>query len=159
MPKSKDDLIQASEQVLYEYKMMNWTAKELFKATPKEGYLHNAILESFAIHVRNLIEFLFSNELRYKDDILAMHFFEDNSEWSKIRPKQTLILKNALKQANKLVAHLTYSRIRFSYDERMWRFVNIVDEINDVFENYFAKNVFKEKLHPEWLNEFKQHSN
>lgn len=144
MDKTNNRLIQASEHLLYEYRMMFWTAKELHKAIPKEGFAHNAILESFAIHVRNLIEFFFNDTQKYNDDVLADHYFDhEKNEWKNIRPIQSPLLKSTIKQAHKQIAHLTYSRNNFSDDQKLWRFVNIVDEIENVMKNYFLKNVSK----------------
>jgi hypothetical protein len=98
----------ASEHVAYEIGMF-YATHGLLMGDAIVGRLHNAVLESFAIHVRNLVEFLFDPP--EKDDIRAEHYFKDPKTWHGLRGKKPEELTAAQKQANKQISHLTYARV------------------------------------------------
>lgn len=91
-------------------------AQELSKRYPP-GTVNNALLESFALHVRNLIDFLYA-ENPSSDDVYAGDFFPCKEDWAKIRPQITPLLEKVKKRANKEVSHLTYSRIEVNQEEK-----------------------------------------
>lgn len=103
-----------SEHLYYEYDMMIRTANMLMQKNVLNSWfsisLKNALVESFSIHVRNLIQF-FYNDTTDQDDLLAIHYFEDKEQWIGIRGELTSTLKTAKKKANKQISHLTFTRL------------------------------------------------
>ena len=59
----------------------------------------NAMVESFMAHLRNLIEFLYSDSPR-STDIVAADFFPQGI-WKRLRPSLSTALADALKRAER----------------------------------------------------------
>lgn len=71
--------------------------------------VNSAIIEAFAILVRSLLDFFYS-EAR-QDDVIAQHFFSSPDDWIKARPsKSSADIYKVKTRVNKEIAHLTYSR-------------------------------------------------
>ena len=121
----------------YEDKMLWATANCLYKqAKGDEKYqkpVVNALVESFAVHSRVLIEFLYPSEKVHPDTILARHFFSPNERWSRLCPKKSALLRNTRKLANNHLAHLTYTRSECKLDKR-WPFAKIAEELGAVLK-------------------------
>ena len=66
-------LQEASNHLWYEIWMFQTLVRGMSSGMAGEGALNNAILESFAIHVRALIHFFFDCDGQ-RDDVLAIHF-------------------------------------------------------------------------------------
>ena len=84
MKRPPEELVETSRHVLYEVHMLEVTASAIASEVYKGEMLNNALVESFLIHARNLIDFLFS-EGRYDTDVLAVHFLDDPDRWESQR--------------------------------------------------------------------------
>ena len=113
-----------------------------------QGPIANALLESFVIHVRALMDFLY-NDNPQPDDVIAEDYFSSADEWRKMRPELTELLKLSKRRAGKEVAHLTYARLEVTPETKPWPFVQIANEITSVI-NVFLKQVSKAKLGKQW---------
>ena len=76
-----------------------------------------ALLESWVLHVRNLIDFFYAP--KKLDDIVIVEFTNDGRGIGDF-PKITAELEMARERANKEMAHLTYSRVGKSDADRQW---------------------------------------
>ena len=125
--------------------MLHRTATGLATGLIGQGPLYNALIESFAVHLRNLIDFLYEEKTEAKPDwIFAQDYFSDPQEWILARPDKSEILKKAEIKAHKQVAHLTYVRRK----KEPWRFIEIMDEI------YRPLSVFINKIDRGLLGDF-----
>lgn len=73
----------------------------------------NAVTEAFALHVRNLIEFLYPDAWGRPSratDVLAHYFISSFDAWTKARPPLSPTLERAKIRADKEMAHLTTQR-------------------------------------------------
>jgi hypothetical protein len=113
------------------------------------GVLNNAMLESFAIHVRGLVYFLFPENPK-SDDVLASHFVKDITLWEKARGPKTDILKKAQSRAGKEIAHLTYERLNITPEAKHWAFLEITNEINRVVK-IFLQHADQKLLSESWF--------
>jgi hypothetical protein len=100
-----------------------------------------ALLESFATHLRNLIEFFFFPERG--DYVRAEHFFESAADWS---PSMTPEIKKLHSRASNEVNHLTANRIPGSPPSKRWLLVPILSEIETIAKEFAGKASGK-KLH------------
>ena len=114
-------LKKASEHVYYEAWMFFITA-ELLKV-PRHQIEVNVLLDAFAIHTRNLFDFLYPLKPR-GDDIIAADFLEKKSLYrqSKTKKQELAFIQ---RKANKQVAHLTYARNRYSKKNKPWPFFKV----------------------------------
>ena len=86
--------------------MFRWLAENL---PPDRGFPLSASLESFAIHLRNLIDFFYTQSGNAQtDDLVAANFFDSPSAWNLGAMPQ--LLKDARERANKEISHITYKR-------------------------------------------------
>jgi hypothetical protein len=110
--------------------------------------VNNTLLESFATHVRALIDFLYSEKPR-NDAVIAEDYFTSAKKWEKLRPIISEALTNSRLRAHKEIVHLSYDRLKVTPESKPWRFLEIRDEINRVM-NIFLNNVNKELLGKIW---------
>ena len=108
--RTKEELKEASNHLYYEIWMLNSLANGLASGIGGQGPLQNALLESFAIHVRALIDFLYSEKAK-NDAVIAEDYFNSPEIWIRIRPGNSDILRKARIRAHKEIAHLTYERL------------------------------------------------
>ena len=130
--------------------MLRITAQLLSLGAFGASSVHNAVLESFALHARNLLHFLYP-ENEKKDDVLACDFFDDPDTWTNLRPDVSATLKEVRRKTNKQCAHVTYERIRLeSQPERKgWKFGQIAVGIEQII-GMFIRNVPPDRLHRCW---------
>jgi len=147
--KEKDKLKKISYHLWYEFEMFLALAEKLVKGYPK-GTINNALIESFGIHVRNLIDFLYVENPR-SDNVCASDFFPCKEDWFKLRPQLTPLLEKAKKRANKELSHLTYTRINVTPEEKKWDFIKVYQDMSCVFD-FFIENVDKGLLNSDWDN-------
>ena len=95
----------SKEHLLYELNIFQW----LVDAIPKtqKSFQLSAYLESFTVHLRALIDFLYEQP-RWDGDVVAGDFFDSPGSWSSgAVPK---ILDDARTRMNKEVGHITIDR-------------------------------------------------
>jgi hypothetical protein len=82
-------------------------------------YIHDAILESFLIHVRIFIEFLYGKRKpKYPNDILAEDYFDPPAKWHKIIRDEPCEFKNTKENLDKYLAHISMMRKRSELDKQ-----------------------------------------
>ena len=145
--RTEDELKRASAHLHYELWMLSATANALSSGIAERGWLLNALLESFVIHVRAVSDFFYAERKR-PDDVLAADFFRAE-EWARIRPVETDVLKKARKRAHKEIVHLTYERLNVTPEAKPWSFLEITRDVNSVLQ-VFLKSIPKQLLSEQW---------
>jgi hypothetical protein len=143
-----NELREASNHLHYEVWMLSSLANGIASGIPGQGPIANALLESFVIHVRAIMDFLYA-DCPQADDVIAEDFFDNSEQWTKIRPALSQTLSQAKRRAGKEVAHLTYARLDVTPETKSWPFVQITNEVSTVI-NAFFQNVPKDKLGSQW---------
>ena len=143
-----DELRGASNHLYYEVWMLSSLANGIASGIAGQGPIANALLESFVIHVRAVMDFLYA-ETAKPDDVVAEDFFDSPDQWTSIRPQLSETLSHAKRRAGKEVAHLTYARLDVTPATKPWKFVQIADDISSVM-NAFLQNVSRGKLGSRW---------
>src|SRR5262245_21470966 len=148
---SESELLDYSgEHLRYEIWMFFESGIQLSKIPdPKddEGTLQkNALVESFANHLRNLLLFLYPQRPK-KNDVIAHYFFLDPiRDWKQMQPKQTETLKNALTKASQEVSHLTVLRRDSTDPSKRWPVIPLMKEVKRVLQ-VFVDNAPSTRLH------------
>jgi hypothetical protein len=134
------ELSNRSEHILYEARMLIGLADELAShrlANLVQGEMpvvKNACLESFGIHARVILNFLYDR--KEKDDgIIAADYFDDPLTWKRARPKRSQLLEKVHSRVSCEIAHLTDLRQRIDKD---WPFAAIAHEIDSIFRHFLA---------------------
>ena len=136
MPTRKDEntLEAVARDVYYEVNRL-FQAATLYPKIPEEKG-KRLILEALLLHFRNMLDFLFG-EAKQPDDVHASDFFTDASKWKPSRPDW---LDEYRRRCNKLLAHLTYSRLNYSRrGEMVWKLEDKLQRIHEVWEEFLAK--------------------
>ena len=148
--RSSEDLRQASDHLYYEISMYQMLVQGMISGIAGRSAINNALLKSFAIHLRALIGFFYSENPR-NDDIIAEDFFANQSDWINLRPAKTKVLERAKKRADKEVAHLTYVRLGITPDQKNWYFEEVYKDIQTLIE-IFLKSIPRDLLGSRWDN-------
>lgn len=122
----------ALNHLKYEFEMLLATAR-LIEAGGMPIDLGNAVLESWVLHVRNFIDFFYSPKL--KDDIVISDFLRGEN-WRNEFPAISRNLEEAKERANKEMAHLTYSRIGKTQEEKLWAVGQLTNQLVERMETF-----------------------
>jgi hypothetical protein len=160
--RTKDELQGASNHLRYEIDMLLGTARGLATGISGRSIIHNALLESFTVHTRAVLGFLYAYDPQ-DDDVIAEDFFADTETWVNNRPEKTELLAQVHKRVGKEIAHLTYVRQQMSEEEKKWAFTDIAGQLEKILE-LFLSLVSRELLGTRWQdhlapNELKPKSN
>jgi hypothetical protein len=142
------------EHLLYEVGMFFQLGRLLmtgpFLATPPEAavVMHNAALEAFVIHLRNLLDFFYTQE-PLKTDVIAAMFYDAGKLPADFPPKSSMLVTAHLK-AHKGLSHLTTERPPEGSLEKDWRFHLLMMEIKQLFEK-FLRTASTARLDPEFI--------
>jgi hypothetical protein len=128
--------------------MFSTLARALATGVFGDGSLNNAVLESFTVHARVLLDFLFADKPR-PDDVVAEDFFPTPEQWPMVRGDMPPILKDVDTRVGKEIAHLTYARLTVTPDKKQWRFVQIAVAIEGIIK-LFVDNVPRPNLGDAW---------
>lgn len=125
------------EHVFYEVDMFMWLAQvcgggaKIGAASPADTTrVSNVLIESFVVHLRNVVDFLFLDEPQ-RTDIVAADFCADGA-WHSVRPAISPVLKKARIRAHKEIAHLTSDRLPGSSPEKQWKFRELAAEVQPI---------------------------
>ena len=126
--RTEEQLQVASNHLFYEVWMLGILTQAMASGIAGEGPMNNALLESFTIHARALLDFLYTEKPK-SDDVIAEDYFADPARWVSIRPAKTTTLQTVHHRVGKEVAHLTYARQEVAPEMKAWPFVQIGQEI------------------------------
>ncbi len=146
--RTSEVLCSASGHLHYEFIMFNSLAQAVMSDVLGQGPLHDAVLESFTLHARILLGFLYAEKPRL-GDVIAEDYFDEPSQWLDKRPKMTETLSLIHKRVGKLVAHLTYDRLEVTPEDKIWPVDRIIEDMDIAFAA-FLEHVSKDRLSPEW---------
>lgn len=124
----------------YELEMLLWCTAILnsLAETRKAGALplaiNNAVMNSFSMHARNLIDFLYLRSLGKDrgEDIIIEDFIE-LSQLANCLPVMTPLLEEAKHKTDKQVAHLSKNRIQYEQVGKEWMVSDIVLDLIKAF--------------------------
>jgi hypothetical protein len=108
-----------SKDLNYEIQMLNETAIML-SGRPDDGPLKNALLESFAIHARNLVLFFHPEVVPrpHPGDVLARHYVPG---WAGVRQELPGALSVVAQRVNKEIVHLSVERLDVGPEAKHWQ--------------------------------------
>lgn len=95
----------------------------------------SAFVESFGIHLRNLIDFFY--EGGRNDDVTARDFLDAPTAWTPNTPER---LEKARIRVNKELSHLTQSRKSGSPPEKKWETVALLKDIDVIAKDFSTKS-------------------
>jgi hypothetical protein len=118
--------------------------------SPKVDFVENAILESFAIHLRNLLDFFYPDRSKpHDDDVIAAYYFDARKLPSDF-PQKSKLLNASKVRAHKQVSHLTTKRFTGNHPEKRWSTVPLMSEIAEVLVA-FVGTASPDRLAPEFI--------
>jgi hypothetical protein len=142
------DYSRASEDLLYEIQMIyllrgylaDRVLDKAFQGRSDEGMpARNASIESFAIHVRNVIACLYNVKGRRSGDhLFADDYVTDTQAYRKARPKRpgSALDKAVVDRIQTQVVHLHYARGGYAPADRVWLYDDICEALDPVVRNF-----------------------
>ena len=129
----------SDEHLLYECWMLIRCAellanqdKHIQCAVEDTETITNVLVESFAIHLRNLITFFYGDSKKYRPtDVLAIDYFDDG-RWNDLRPPKSELLIRAEDRASKQIAHLTTKRYAGVHEDKKWHLLSLSKEVRNI---------------------------
>ncbi len=128
--------MKASQALFYEITMLNACA-ETYHARSGNGILfsqftQNILIESFCVHLRNLMEFFVKRKPKPKSNHnrITHHYF--------MCPNQEIAYPHDLYKeydtdVNNLLSHLTFERLNYNRKDSQWDLSHIAHEVNENF--------------------------
>ncbi len=152
--RTEEELREASEHLFYEWSMLIRLARGLDSGIFAHGsVINNALIESFTIHARVLLGFLYSDPGQWKkwpeDAVAEDYFLPDLEKWQDARPAKSQILQEAHNRVGGEVAHLTYARLKVTLEAKKWPVVKIARDIEAALAK-FLELVPEHLLGPSW---------
>ena len=148
---SDNELLNYSKEHLrYEIWMFLSSGSELSRIRFSESdstaiFYKNALVESFANHLRNLLLFLYPYSAK-DDDVISDYFFVDPiADWKRKRPTESATLRNARERASREISHLTVLRRDGNDESKVWQVTELMEEIRTVLK-VFVENASSTKL-------------
>lgn len=131
----QEKLKKIADHISYEIEMFELSADKLRKGGLNQLEV-NAFLEVFAIHARNIIDFLYPPKNPRSDDVIADQFFLDLKELRDLLPEITYreLIKN---RVGKEIAHLTYKRLEVTPELKIWQTQKIQMDLNQALSIFF----------------------
>ena len=125
----------ARRHLSYEIKMLRETAAALQgKGIGPRGF-RNAMLETFLIHYRNLLDFFYADQRRtVAHDVSAADYVIDPRGWKERRPRMDREATAGRERVNAQLAHLTYRRLK--YRQRNWSDRRMLRQIEELIEQF-----------------------
>ena len=121
----------ANEHLSYEANMFAMTRDRLFHGVVQVLDL-NVFLESWILHLRNLVDFFYPTNVQ-PDDVIALDYAPN---WSSQCPPISLVLATARKRAHKELSHLTTGRKPSSSPDKKWDFGSVSTEMKPVIDAF-----------------------
>ena len=104
--------------------------------SPLVQFVDNAVLESFAIHLRNLLDFFYPERI-LPDDVIAADYFE-LAQMPATFPVKSELLNEAEVRAHKHVSHLTAKRLPGHHADKRWHVAPLVREVANLIDAFIA---------------------
>jgi hypothetical protein len=136
--RSDSERLELSKHLLYEIEMFAGTVRMLnvvhdMEASEARTILRNALLESWALHLRNLLSFLYDTRAG-AGDAIALDFL--GGGWKEKRGPKGDVLRMAHAKASKEMAHLSYLRAELRDDQREWHIEPIICEGGEALHSF-----------------------
>lgn len=131
--RSDTELNVALNALQYSIRMLNNCSEALSSKRYSEQWLQSAILESFLIHARELLEFFNPSARVHRETAIASDFFQGTNNESWVAPKESAELVTDHRDLHTFLAHLSYGR---SQQEKQWELRRISHELAEMMENF-----------------------
>ena len=138
--RSFKDLKISLEKIEVEFMLLQHLSENINIPNEKNPAVERALRDSFLIHFRRIQHFLYARE---PDDetITAEDYFETGEKWKSMRIKETKIIKNIEKLANKVILSFSYGDNELILEKSSIDFKEAVDEIGLVFHQFVEMNL------------------
>lgn len=134
----------SGEHLFYEIEML-FNISQVDTSNLSSQFLMNVLVESFGLHLRNLITFLYPTRNQHNTDVYARDYFSDKDEWTRIAPSLSVTLAKARRRADKELGHLTTKRIAGFSDNKKWEMSSLTKELKPILQ-LFCSSANKSKL-------------
>jgi len=139
---TKVSLKKATEHLLYEIETFYQTLALLTQ--PRNQIEVNILLDSFTLHLRNLFYFFYplqksskNLKIKFKHDDMFVFDYIDKPGYFRRNKTKKKDLRFILRKVDKQVAHLTYTRNRYSLKTKSWPFIDIGKKMTKTLISFY----------------------
>jgi hypothetical protein len=155
-PRTEEELRLLSDHVLWHVRMLFGLSERIEATALRIGPSFSApedaaLLESFAIHARTLIEFFWNEDSAWHEDGRAVQFF-DEGEWARIRRPMESTLGTVFDRASWGIVHVSYKRVFEPAEAREWKFAQIAASIGRCVR-LFVQHVSDRRVSPNFKHD------
>lgn len=133
---NQTNLQKISGHISYEIEMLNFSAEKLARSNLNQAEI-NAFLETFLLHARCIVDFLYADQATHPDDVIAKDFFSNTESYLNQLPQISESLGKLKRRAGKELAHITYARLEVTPEIKIWQTSSLWKEINNVLSIFF----------------------
>jgi hypothetical protein len=137
--RSFKDLKISLEKIEKEFKLLQDLSGNIIIPDEENPEVERALRDSFLIHFRRIQHFLYARETD-GGTITAEDYFETGEKWKSMRIKETKIIKDVEKLANKVILSFAYGDDELILGKSSDDFKEAVDEIGLVFYQFIELN-------------------
>ena len=134
--RTEEELKAALKHLIYEIEMLKGTMKHLEAEKDNKGVIYYALIESFAVHARALMHFLYPAGQIKEGDVIAKDFFRSTECLPLDCLNEPEGCFEARQRVNKEIAHLTYDRQLVASEEKKWFYNKLGNEILAIFYSF-----------------------
>ncbi len=136
-PRTREELIKASNDLLYEIEMLGHVAQLLYHGTPKwkseywvDRTTGQALIESFCVHARALMSFFFPSSGVRLNDVIVSDFIPgwEAEKWACFDADRDRVSKE--------IVHLSYDR---PLVRETWNYGRLCEELNQLVRQFVAQ--------------------
>ena len=138
--RSFKDLKISLEKIEKEFKLLQDLSENINIPNEMNPAVERALRDSFLIHFRRIQHFLYASETD-GETITAEDYFETGEKWKSTRIKETKIIKDVEKLANKVIQSFSYGDNELILGKSSDDFKEAVDEIGLVFHQFVEMNL------------------
>ena len=152
LPRSERELRAAAYDLYYEFWMFAKLANGLAVGILGKGIINNAVLESFCVHARAILDFLYNDDPA-DNELSALDFVPKATDWIRARPGKSAALKemevDLRHRVAKEIGRLTYDRHEGAPERKPWPFMRIAKEVSAALDA-FLEIAPEHLLGPRW---------
>jgi len=138
--RSFKDLKISLEKIEKEFKLLQDLSGNINIPVENSPAVERALRDSFLIHFRRIQHFLYARETE-DETITAEDYFETGEKWKSTRIKETKIIKDVEKLANRVILSFSYGDNELVQGKNSNDFEEAVDEIGKVFHQFVEMNL------------------
>jgi hypothetical protein len=135
---STQGLIEFSREHLYYEIWMFYEVGKILAGSVQNLLIRNALLESFLMHARIILDFLDNKKLK-DDDAIANDYLPCSVDLKLVMSPKSELLEDVHRRGHKELVHLSYKRLEVELENKKWEFLKMMGEVKQRIDLFLDK--------------------